>query len=158
MKTWWLAGLLAISLLVFSAMPSEAGTWQGGGGAWHGGGGAWHGGGGAWHGGGHHFHGGGARFFVGVGPVWPAPWWYYPPAQVIVESPPPVMCSRRPYTWSRRPRRSTGISVRASMRTIRRRRHVPSRGSGFRHDRIDATSSACLSTHRSEPLSTRGSK
>jgi hypothetical protein len=82
MRTWRLAGLLAISLLVFTAVSSDAGTW--------------HGGGGAWHGGGHHFHGGGARFFVGVGPVWPAPWWYYPPAPVIVESPPPVIVQSAP--------------------------------------------------------------
>jgi hypothetical protein len=85
MRTWRLAGLLAISLLVFTAVPSEAGTWHGGGGGWHGGGGPRH-----------HFHGGGARFFVGVGPVWPAPWWYYPPAPVIVESPPPVIVQSAP--------------------------------------------------------------
>jgi hypothetical protein len=94
MRTWQLAGLLAISLLLFTAMPSDAGTWQDGGGRWHGGGfGHGH----------HHFHGGGARFFVGVGPVWPAPWWYYPPPlytysapPVIVESPPPVVVQPAP--------------------------------------------------------------
>jgi len=38
----------------------------------------------------------------------------------------PTGSGRRPlsYTWPRRPRRSTGISARASMPTIRRRRHI----------------------------------
>ena len=87
MRTWRLAGLLAISLLLFTAIPSDAGGWHGGGGEWH-------------H---HNFHGGGPRFFVGVGPVWPAPWWYYPPPlytyappPVVVESPPAVVVQPAP--------------------------------------------------------------
>jgi len=82
MRTWRLSAVVAIGLLLFTAMPSDA--WDR-------------------HGGGRHFHGGGARFFVGVGPVWPGPWWYYPPPlyayappPVIVESPPPVVVQSAP--------------------------------------------------------------
>lgn len=87
-----LTALVAVTILLIGAPPSQA--WQGGGhgGGWHGGG--WHGGG--WHGG---WHG---RVFVGVGPYWgwgpypyPYYWGYYPPPvayspPVVVQQEPPV--------------------------------------------------------------------
>ena len=78
MKTWRLLSVLAIGLLLFTALPSDAAP-RGG-----------HGGGGGFHGGHGHFHGGGPRFFVGIGPVWPGPWWYYPPPYYAYAPPPPV--------------------------------------------------------------------
>jgi hypothetical protein len=113
MRTWRLAGLLAISLLLFTAMPSDAGGWHGGGGRWH-------------H---HNFHGGGPRFFVGIGPVWPAPWWYYPPPlytyappPVVVESPPAVVVQPAPVYAALR----IGDGVKTHLRTrLRTRIRVP---------------------------------
>src|SRR6266478_6418607 len=77
MKTWRWTLVLAVGLLLFTPLPSQAER--------HG----FHGGDGhQFHGGHGHFRGGGPRFFVGVGPVWPAPWWYYP-APAYVYTPPP---------------------------------------------------------------------
>jgi hypothetical protein len=78
MKKWRLSALLVLGLLLFTAIPSDAG------GRHHGGGGH-----------GHRFHGGGSRFFVGIGPVWPAPWWYAPPP-VSAYAPPPVIVQPAP--------------------------------------------------------------
>src|SRR5919201_5236578 len=75
MKTRWLSALLVLGLLLFTPIPSIAGER---------------------HHGHHHFHGRGARFFIGVGPVWPAPWWYSPPPPVIVQAPPAVVVQQVP--------------------------------------------------------------
>ncbi len=81
MKTWRVPALVMIGLLLFTALPSQAGSRD-----FHDG---------------HHFpggppfHGGGARIFVGVGPAWPAPWWYYPPP-AYVYVPPPVIVQPAP--------------------------------------------------------------
>ncbi len=95
MKTWRWTLLLAVGLLLFTPLPSQAGR--------HGS----HGGGGhQFHGGHSHFHGGGggARLFVGVGPVWPAPWWYYP-APAYVYTPPPIVVVQPPPVYVAPPQR-----------------------------------------------------
>ena len=75
MKTWRLSSLLVVGLLLFTALPTQAGG-RDFPGHFHGG---------------HGFHGGGARIFVGVGPAWPAPWWYYPPQPAYVYAPPVIV-------------------------------------------------------------------
>jgi hypothetical protein len=95
MNTWRWTLLLAVGLLLFTPLPSQAER--------HG----FHGDGGRqFHGGHSHFHsgGGGARFFVGVGPVWPVPWWYYP-APAYVYSPPPVVVVQPPPVYVAPPQR-----------------------------------------------------
>ncbi|PYN94465.1 MAG: hypothetical protein DMD91_27875 [Candidatus Rokuibacteriota bacterium] len=77
MKKFALASLLAITLVITGALPSDAGR-GGHGGGHHGGFGH------------HHFvHGG--TVFVGVGPIWWDPWWYYPPPYYGYAAPPIVV-------------------------------------------------------------------
>ena len=90
MKKWRLSAFLVIGLLLFTALPDQAAA-----DGFHGrGGGRFHGGRGDF-GGHHHFHGGGSRFFVGIGPVWPAPWWYAP-SPVYAYAQPPVIVQPAP--------------------------------------------------------------
>ena len=93
MKKWRWTLLLAVGLLLFTPLPSQAER--------HG----FHGDDGhQFHGGHGHFRGGGPRFFVGVGPVWPAPWWYYP-ASAYVYTPPPVVVVQPPPAYVAPPQR-----------------------------------------------------
>ena len=95
MNTWRWTLVLAVGLLLFTPLPSQAER--------HG----FHGDGGRqFHGGHSHFHsgGGGARFFVGVGPVWAAPWWYSP-APAYVYTPPPIVVVQPPPVYVAPPQR-----------------------------------------------------
>ncbi len=93
MKTWRWTLLLAIGLLLFTPLLSQAERHGSHGGDGH-----------QFHGGHAHFRGGGPRFFVGVGPVWPAPWWYYP-APAYVYTPPPVVIVQPPAVFVAPPQR-----------------------------------------------------
>lgn len=94
--------LVAVVLLLGSAISGYAAS-HGGGGGWHGGGGshgtAWHGGGGHW---GHGGHGVffGTRIFVGPG-FW-GPWWYgpaYPYYPYPYYAAPPAVVQQEPQVY-----------------------------------------------------------